>query len=119
MAFPKKTKGWREIVVDGETFRWRFIEDYYLECGGRLTAQSMQSTGQQLDVAIVGYQSWISLPDGIREAKKNLVSITPKLAAEAIRYGLVNGWKPKAAGSPLNLIYRDETFIVAEKPTTA
>ena len=115
MAYSKKTKGWRKIDVDGETFRWRFN----VSETGVLVLQGNKSSSQQLYVLMPEwFDPWLFVSHQ-HLLKNHPTTITSKFAAEAIHFGLANGWKPQATGSPLQLIYRNQTFIVAERTTSA
>ncbi|HEY0074440.1 MAG TPA: hypothetical protein VGB77_10080 [Abditibacteriaceae bacterium] len=111
MGYPKKTKGWRKIVVDGQTFRWRFTEDYYLQCGARVDIQA-EPNRQQLSIALADHFTWVEFAKGTRGAKKNFFPITPKLTAKAILFGLANGWQPAQSAFPMRAVYEDGIFRV-------
>lgn len=112
MTFPHKQKGWRKIVVDGETYRWHYTQPK--EWIGLLMALGTQSGGQQLAVEI-NFLKWNLWENGVRTAAPGLKSITPKLAAEAIRFGLANGWNPELSGSPVRVEFKNHIFSLAAK----
>lgn len=109
MTYPKKSKGWRKIVVDGQDFRWRYDDAYD---GGLLKAQGTEPPGQQLEVEFLGYFSWVTFADIHRGVTRCFDSVTPKLAAETILFALANGWQPNRAAFPMRMTYENQVFSV-------
>jgi hypothetical protein len=108
MAFPKKQKGWRKIVVDGREFRWRFT----IHETGTLICQGPSNSSQQLIVSLPKwFDPWLFI--GHQHLLPNTPAVvTPKLAAEAIRFGLANGWQPDESAFPLRAVYENGTFHI-------
>ena len=99
MALNKKNS--RPIAVDGHDFRWSFFEN---SGWNDLTVQSANGTGMKL-VAQFGWEA----PDG---SGLPYQPITPALVAQAIRFGLGNGWNPDTNGVLYECRYKNGTFVL-------
>lgn len=119
MAYPKRRNGWRKIIVDGQTFRWQFRETGEWLWGGELAAQGEKSGCQQLIVEM-NYLTWNKTKGGERIAMtdppENSTQPTPRLATEAIRFGLASNWKPDEHAAPLLIKYSVEGEFRLESP---
>ena len=93
MSHPKKTKGYRKIVVDDLIFRWRFDTDSP-DCA--ITLQDGTQSGQQAFILFKNVpDSWLSFPNGRPAAFR----VTPRMIPPLIRRAIKGGWNPNRAAS--------------------
>lgn len=79
MALPKKSKGWRQITIDGTVYRWRFDAN---ESKGWLTIRLDESGSPNHKIDLPNASDpWINFNDG---KKVVWTSITPKNVADII-----------------------------------
>lgn len=102
MALNKKKS--RKITVDDLGFRWVFFEN---SGWNDLTVQSDTGTGRKLVVRF----PW----EPKANSKLAYEPMTPAMVADAVRFGIVNGWFPNASGQPFICKYEDEKFSVFER----
>jgi hypothetical protein len=95
-------EGMRRIVVDGQTFRWRFDEVLVVIPGDR--------SGPQLYVDW-GWRDHLE-PDG-PGAEPQVV--TPKFVAEAIRFAVAHGWSSIKSAASLSLGFQSGSFTLFPK----
>lgn len=97
MAYPRKSKGYRRIIVDGAAFRWRFDTD------GPETIVILQGgehSGQQAWVTLTDVPNWwLSFPHSDRRP----VIVQPRHVAHLIRLALSRGWTPAQQRNQINL----------------
>lgn len=94
-------KGSRQIVVDGDTYRWRVRHKPGYSQGNGWTpltfaVEAAAAPGRTL-VVRTGYahpENWLGLPTS---------AVRPADVAQAVRNALLRGWSPDAAGSPFIL----------------
>ncbi len=83
MAYPKKMKGWRTIVVEGQTFRWKFESD---ENTGWILVRRDESGSANVKIEIPGTKDpWINIRD---EESLKFVPVTPAIVSDLIRTSL-------------------------------
>jgi hypothetical protein len=87
----------RRIVVDDRTFRWRF--------DGKLVVIPATASCPQLYVDW-GWKDWLE-PDGPGDEPS---VVTPRFVADAIRFGLANGWCADMTSKPMRLTLEDGRF---------
>lgn len=92
-------KGMRRIVVDGQSYRWRFDEV--------LVVIPHRSSGPQLYVDW-GWRNWLE-PEGPGPAPP---IVTPRFVAAAIRFALAQRWQSEVSGPPLRLVFESGSFRV-------
>lgn len=95
--------GWgplRPIVVDGQSFRWRFNDVLVVIPGDR--------SGPQLYVDW-GWRDWLE-PDGPGSEPH---VVTPRFVAGAVRAAVAMGWPSDVPGPPLRLGFQGGRFTVA------
>jgi hypothetical protein len=90
----------RPIVVDGQSFRWRFNEQLVVVPANRSSPQL---------VVRWGWEDWLE-PRGGNGSEPYIV--TPSFVTAAIQFALQNGWNP-ATTANLQLYYRDGVFCTA------
>ncbi len=90
----------RRIVVDGESFRWRF--------DGTLVVIPAESSGPQLSVAW-GWTDGYG-PDGLGPEPQ---FVTPNFVAAAVRCAVALGWRRTPGGQPLRLGFAHGQFTVS------
>jgi hypothetical protein len=93
----------RPIVVNGQSFRWRFDEQLVVIPAARSSPQL---------VVAWGWEDWLE-PDGGNGPEPRIV--TPRFVAAAIQFALQNGWNP-AATVNLQLYYEKGTFHPVQLP---
>lgn len=99
MALNKKNS--RPIAVDGQDFRWSFFEN---SGWNDLTVQSANGAGGKL-VAQFGWEAQ-------DDSKLPYLPMTPALVAEAIIFGLGNGWNPDINGVLYECKYKNGMFVL-------
>ena len=107
MSYPKKAKGWRNLTLENQQFRWRFIPKSE---NSILKIQSSSSSGKQAIFTLHEWRDvWITFGQSeilLNEPKV----ITPKFAAQAVIFALQNGWKPGENGSSVYFEFMDGKF---------
>lgn len=102
MSYAKKTRGYRRIAVDGQTYRWRYDTDTH-EC--LLTLQHGLHSGQQAFVAISDISDhWLAFSEGVLK----VAVVTPRMIPPLIRRALAQGWQPSENESPIRIEVRWE-----------
>ena len=97
MAYPRKSKGYRRIIVDGAAFRWRFDTD---GPESSVTLQGGEHSGQQAWVTLTDVPNWWqSFP----QSDYRPVVVRPRHVAHLIRVALSRGWTPTQQRSQVNL----------------
>lgn len=99
MALNKKNS--RPITVEGYDLRWLFFEN---SGWNDLTVQSANGEGGKF----VAKFAW-ETKDG---SKLPYFPITPAVVVEAVQFGLMNGWNPKANGVPFECRYKNGSFAL-------
>jgi hypothetical protein len=109
MSYPKKTKGWRKLILDKKQFRWSFLAKAE---NSLLKLQGSTSSGQQAVVSLLEWHdSWLSIGQSNVQPPEPKV-VTSKLASQAIEFALQNGWKPEEIGFTINFQYKDGEFVL-------
>lgn len=102
MTLPKKKRGFRSIVVNGETFNWNV--DEYIDIRSGMFPET------KLHVKAEEIHSWLKL-------EQNLI-ITPKLVSEAIQFALQHGWDPNTkTNTVFQIQYLQSSFYYDQKFT--
>lgn len=102
MSYPKKTKGYRGITVEGIRYRWLLRSGPE---GSWVTLQGTESGGQQAVVWLRGVPDfWLSFPG----PATRIVNITPKLVRRMVQQALAQGWEPMQRGGMVSLDYVEE-----------
>ena len=97
MSYAQKTRGYRKIIVDGQSYRWRFDTEVHT-CS--ITLQHGTQSGQQAVVTLTDIcDPWLAISDG--RAKPFV--ITPRQIPPLIRRALAQGWRPADHLSHFNL----------------
>ncbi|MEW4567437.1 hypothetical protein AB1L88_06175 [Tautonia sp. JC769] len=89
----------RRIVVDGQSFRWRF--------DGVLVVVPGDRSGPPLYVDW-GWRDWLG-PDGLGGEPR---VVTPRFVAEAVRVAVAHGWPMTSKGRPLRLGFEGGRFVL-------
>lgn len=100
MTVPKG-KGYRQIIVAGRAFKWRFAKRIVIvpEGAGR----------QVLEVDLGWFDKWLHANDQVDQPPAFApLAITPAFVAEAIAFAVKGGWDENARGGRLLLKYTAE-----------
>lgn len=103
MAYPRKSKGYRRITVDGAAFRWRFDTDGPETV---VTVQGGETSGQQAALVVTDAPSWWLSPQPVERPP---VIVRPRHVAHLIRVALYRGWKPALQRPAMRLAVSWET----------
>lgn len=107
MSYPKKTTGWRNLIIDNQQFRWCFVNKAE---NSLLKLQGSFPSSQQAVVTLQGWHDpWLSNGQSIVSTNEPKV-ITTKFASLAVAFALQNGWKPEESGSAVHFEYKDGKF---------
>jgi hypothetical protein len=97
MTYPKRTKGFRSITVNGAPYRWCF---HLGQNDSTVTLQGQESSGQQASVTLPGVgDPWLAMPKG--EITRPAL-VTPAIVRQIVKEALSRGWKPDKRIAPLN-----------------
>lgn len=107
MSYPNKKKGWRNIIVNNQQFRWCFLlkAEYCL-----LKLQGASSASQQAVFVLHNWRDpWLS--DSV--LPNELKVLTSKFASQAVAFALQNGWKPDKVGAAIRFEFKNDEFVSA------
>ena len=109
MSYPKKAKGWRNLTLHNQKFRWCFVAKAE---NSLLKLQGSSSSNQQAIITLQNWRDpWLSI--GETDALPNEPKvITAKFARQAVAFALQNGWKPEESGSAIHFDYKDGKFVL-------
>ncbi len=108
MSYPKKAKGWRNLILDNQQFRWCLIAKAE---NSLLKLQGSSSVSQQAIVSLREWRDpWLSIGQTDILPNKPKV-VTAKFASQAVAFTLQNGWKPEESGSTVHFEYKDGNFV--------
>jgi len=95
MGYASKSKGYRNITVEGVRYRWRFDSDNE---NSTVTLQGSESGGQQAIVTLRGLRDpWLAFADGTAR----FVVVSPKMVRRMVCQALAAGWQPQRRGAPV------------------
>lgn len=107
MTLPNKRRGFRHIVVDSQSYRWRMFAD------GTIVIRLNSHPRQQLMVNIDWQDPWLQDRANMPYHHLHPCSspITPKFVAMAIQASLKLGWQPEL-NNRFNINYRAGNFTL-------
>jgi hypothetical protein len=105
VSLPKKKRGFRKIVIDGNLFNWRFnfqIEVCPVTC-----------KDNRLIVDFGWYDSWLYLNDKLSiPPEYDPKVVTPSFVRKAVEFALVHKWDITANTGVTKVIYKDNHFNI-------
>ena len=110
MARPQKKRSFRKIVVDDQSFQWRFNSGKMQGVLEIVAADPSHSQGQRLMIDW-GWVDWFE-PDYKTVESFAPHIVTPQFVQLAIQRALSLGWHPFSPGADLMLTYNGNDFTV-------
>lgn len=100
---PKKKKGFRKILIENQTYNWRFI--------GVIQIRPEQNNSNKIEIDFGYYDTWLYVND-----KENTPEdfepkiVTPTFVKKSIENAIKLGWDIKDKNKTTKLKYRNEIF---------
>ncbi len=121
MAYPKKKRGFREITVNGVTYRWRVSYAQYSGLanpiaigisvlGPKSSKQPLSYSLHSSFTVIYQYKNGRFLITDFVPNPDAPASITPRFVRQAILYGLEHGWTPDKRADALSFEWNKNMF---------
>lgn len=105
MALPQKKRGFRKIIINGETFNWRL--DSQIE----ICPASFKDN--KLFVDFGWFDPWLSINDKSNiQGRQKLSIITPGFIRKVIEFSLLHNWDITRKTGITKVQYRDNQFNI-------
>jgi hypothetical protein len=105
MSYPTKTKGYRNITVEGVPYRWRFNSG---KDHSTVTLQGSEPGGQQAIIKLRGWRDpWLNFSDGTAKS----VTFSPKMVRRMIQEALAAGWQPTRRAAAIHRDFETHEYL--------